>query len=747
MGLVLGDLAAIIRVDDRPMEEGMDQARQRFAKFGDKLQAGAAVIGAAAGAALAAGIATTMEMGAANDKLAAQLGATPEMARELGEIAGDLYANAYGESMEQVNEAIRGVIQAGAVMEDASKEQIESVTASVLDLATAFEQDLGATSRAVGKMIKTGMAKDATEALDLLTRGFQQGTDEAGDLLDTVSEYSTKFRDIGLGGAQALGLLSQGLHAGARDADTVADALKEFAIIATEGPEAAVEAFKSLGLNAKKMTADIAAGGPRAAAALDQTLDRLRAMKDPVERNALAVALFGTKAEDLGDALFALDPSSAVQALGDVEGAAKKMGATLADNASTNLEVFKRKAQQALVEKLAAAVPYIEKTFGWLAAHSDWVVPLATGLGAFAAAIYTISIAMKAWAVIQTVLNMALWTSPITWIVLGIIALVAVIVLIALKTTWFQDLWRVVWGGIKSAAGAVWDWISGTLWPGIKAVFTGIGDVALWLWHNAIEPAWNGIMAVIDFVVRIVTSYAALMAWAFKVTVGEPVLWLWHNAVEPAAQGIAAAAMWLWNNVLSPTFNAIGAGARAVGAAAMWLWHNAIEPAMHGVAAVATWAWNNVISPTFNAISGAAQRVGDVVRDVFSRVGGWISAAFSGAAGIVKGAMNGVIRAINSAISGINSVIGKANKIPGVDFPTIPNIPMLARGGVVTRGGRAVVGERGAEVVDLPTGAAVYPHGTGPAGGITVEHLEVKAYSDRFSVTQVQQELAMHGVH
>jgi hypothetical protein len=398
----------------------------------------------------------------------------------------------------------------------------------------------------------------------------------------------------------------------------------------------------------------------------------------------------------LGDALFALDPTSAVQALGDVDGAAKKMGDTLADNASTKLESFKRKAQQALVEQLAAALPFIEATFGWLADNSDWVVPLATGLGLFAAAIYTITLAMKAWAAIQVVLNLALWTSPITWIVLAIIVLVAVIVLIATKTTWFQDLWKLVWGGIKAAAGAVWDWISGTLWPGIKAVFEGIAGVALWLWHNAIEPAWNGIQAVIDFVVRIVTSYVNLMAYGFRETVGAAALWLWHNAIEPAMQGIAAAAGWLWDNVLSPVFNAIGAAARAVGDAAMWLWHNAIEPAFQGIASAASWVWNSVLSPTFNAISGAVRTVGDVIRGVFDKVGGWIGAAFSGAAGIVKGALNGVIGVINAAISGINTIIGKANSIPGVDFPTIPHIPKLATGGDVLRSGLAIIhaGER-----------------------------------------------------
>src|SRR3546814_1665275 len=58
--------------------------------------------------------------------------------------------------------------------------------------------------------------------------------------------------------------------------------------------------------------------------ALDLTLDSLRRMKDPTEREAAAVALFGTQAEDLGAALFELDPSSATKKLGDVGGAAKK---------------------------------------------------------------------------------------------------------------------------------------------------------------------------------------------------------------------------------------------------------------------------------------------------------------------------------------------------------------------------------------------------------------------------------------
>ncbi|MEK8108654.1 phage tail tape measure protein [Micromonospora sp. M12] len=140
--------------------------------------------------------------------------------------------------------------------------------------------------------------------MDILTRAFQETGDQAGDLLDTYSEYSVQFAKLGLDGKEATGLLIQGLKAGARDVDTVADSIKEFSIRAIDGSESSADGFKALGLNAKTMTAQIASGGAGAQKGLDVVLDRLRAMKDPVERDAAAVALFGTKAEDMGQALW-----------------------------------------------------------------------------------------------------------------------------------------------------------------------------------------------------------------------------------------------------------------------------------------------------------------------------------------------------------------------------------------------------------------------------------------------------------
>ena len=48
--------------------------------------------------------------------------------------------------------------------------------------------------------------------------------------------------------------------------------------------------------------------------------------------------------------------------------------------------------------------------------------------------------------------------------------------------------------------------------------------------------------------------------------------------------------------------------------------------------------------------------------------------------------------------------------IPGTDTG-------LARGGMIRRGGMALVGEQGPELVSLPGGSMVHPSGTGPGGG------------------------------
>jgi len=135
--------------------------------------------------------------------------------------------------------------------------------------------------------------------------------------------------------------------------------------------------------------------------------------------------------------------------------------------------------------------------------------------------------ASAVWTGAQWLLNAALDANPIGLVVLAIAALIAIIVVIATKTTWFQTIWKAAWGGIKAAAKAVADWFSGpfvgfftgawnwivkkgeAVWswikglPGkIKGAFSGLGDILLapYRWaFNKIADAWNNTVGKLHF--------------------------------------------------------------------------------------------------------------------------------------------------------------------------------------------------------------------------------------------------------
>lgn len=322
---------------------------------------GAAAAGAVLGLAFVGGLHEAMDVEAETDRLAASIGATGPLAEKAGKVAGDLYANAYGAELPEVTEAVELVSKNITSLNRTAEKDFEGITASVIDVSKVFKQDLQKTTTATGQLMRTGLAKNATQALDLITKGLQGPANKADDLLDTLNEYPIQFQKLGLTGPKALGLLSQAVRAGARDSDVAADALKEFAIRATDGSKLTSDSFKAVGLDAKKMSQAIADGGPKAQAALGLTLDKLRAVKDPAKRAQIAVGLFGTQSEDMAAALNAMDLSKAEAEIGQVGGAAKRMGDTFNDNASARVTAFGRKVKQHIVTFLGSeAIPAIE---------------------------------------------------------------------------------------------------------------------------------------------------------------------------------------------------------------------------------------------------------------------------------------------------------------------------------------------------------------------------------------------------
>jgi len=439
---------------------------------------GMAAIGATAGLALMAGLTQSLDNEAAEAKLSAQLGGG-EFGAEMGQIAGKLYTENFGDSVADAATALKTTLQQGLLPEDATNAQIESMTAKVMTFADVMDQDMGMSVQAVSSMLKSGLAKNGAEAFDILTRGVQQGADKADDLTQTFQEYSTVFRDAGLSGVDAMGLLSQGLKAGARDADTVADALKEFAIRAQDGSTASAAGFKAIGMNAEEMTRRVAAGGPGARAALGEVLDGLRNMEDPVARNAAAIALFGTKAEDMGDALFSLDLDTAAGMMGTVAGATDKLGDAYDTNAA-KIETFKRKALDKLATGAGAVISALEPLGKWVSENPGKFQLLAGIVGGIVVTAFT---AWAASAIAASIASGAL-LFPIIGIGLAIGALAALFV--------------IHWETIKGAVMGAFNWIQ-TNWPLVLGILTGpIGLAVL-----AITKHWD----------KIKSGFTAVKTW------------------------------------------------------------------------------------------------------------------------------------------------------------------------------------------------------------------------------------------
>lgn len=374
----------------------------------------------------------------------------------------------------------------------------------------------------------------------------------------------------------------------------------------------------------------------------------------------------------------------------------------------------------------AATTTATVATKAWhAAAATPFFLKYHTTLALARAKTLAVSAATKVWAGVQWLLNAALTANPIGIIVVAIAALVAGIIIAYKRSEKFRAIVDKALRAVGAAAKWLWERAIKPAWEGIKRAFEAVATVVAWWWNNVTKP-------IFQTVFRIVKSFAALWWWLFSSAIrpvitavrgqiqlvakvitwlwrnvaepafraiGAVAMWLWNNAIKPAVQGIASLAMWLWRNAIQPAFNGIIAAAK-------WLWERGIKPAFDRVRSIITSAWNNVIRPTFDKVMSIVERVRDTFRKAFNAIGGFISSAFDTAVSTVKGSINAVIRLINRAVGFINSnVIGNANRIPGVDFPTIPTIPELAAGGIIpaTPGGRVVrVAEAGQAEAIIP---------------------------------------------
>ena len=129
----------------------------------------------------------------------------------------------------------------------------------------------------------------------------------------------------------------------------------------------------------------------------------------------------------------------------------------------------------------------------WLIDSLLWIKettePFADQIGTIVGALVAFKVATTLATIATNAFSAALWTTPITWIILLIVALIATIILLWDNCKWFRDMWI---GAVEDVSGGM-----------------------VWLYNNAIVPLYNGwlnaqkqmVPGIIDFAKSVTNIY------------------------------------------------------------------------------------------------------------------------------------------------------------------------------------------------------------------------------------------------
>jgi hypothetical protein len=383
-------------------------------------------------------------------------------------------------------------------MTGATGDDLEGLTETFLNLERITGESIGVekVTRVFGDWdIAT---KDQAATMDQLFRVSQTTGIGVGDLSDKVVQFGAPLRNMGFELDEAVALFGKWQKEGV-NTETVMSGLR------TASGKWARE-------------------GKDLPTTLQATIDKIQGAGSAAKAQEIALENFGARAgPDMAAAIlegrFEID----------------ELMATLSGNEDTvnglaaETEGWQEKLAKLKNEGLVAIEPIASTVFGllsdgvpilrnvgvWMQNNAGTVKVLAIALGGIAATILLVNAGLKIYHGIQMVIRAATLTwiainwllaasqwaalGPILLVIAAIAILVVIIVLIATKTNWFQNIWKVAWGGIKAAALFVWSWIKGTLWPGIQKVWNGIvrGAQMVWTGVKRYFGFWRGLFSAV----------------------------------------------------------------------------------------------------------------------------------------------------------------------------------------------------------------------------------------------------------
>ncbi|AOR59316.1 phage tail tape measure protein [Pectobacterium parmentieri] len=509
--------AALARVSQQ--QEKLNAVSKRYEQ-GKAITAGVRNTGAAAfglgSAALYAEsrlIAPSVEADGHGARIAAQTGGNAADGKQYTRIIKEVNASGVSNDLTQIADAVAAVRSTLGTLGDVGETELARISRKALDMQAALGGEATESIQIAAIMMKNGLAKNSDEAFDLMVSGMQRVSAQMrGELPEILHEYSTHFRNMGFSGSEAMTLLVEMAQQGKFALDKTGDAVKEFSIRGSDMSKASIEAYDAAGLNAAKMSTAIASGGNKARAAMQKTAQGLLKIKDPAERANAAIALFGTPIEDLSiDQIpkFLTALAGAENKLGDVSGAADRMGDTLRDNlegdigrlrgamASLRFNLFND--DDGILRKLTqSATAWLNRVNEWVKANPELARQIVIVAGAATALITVLGgIGLVAWPIMS-----------------GINALVA-----------GAGLLSAGFGALSSPLTV------------IRGAMSGFGRVLMWLFTSPLALLRTGIM-FIGSALGVLLSPVGLVVAA--IVGGALLIWKYWEPIKAFIGGVVA---------------------------------------------------------------------------------------------------------------------------------------------------------------------------------------------------------------
>ena len=279
-----------------------------------------------------------------------------------------------------------------------------------------------------------------------------------------------------------------------------------------------------------------------------------------------------------------------------------------------------------------------------------------------------------------------------------------------------KDIMLVILASILAGIIAIKFGLTGIQGLGISVLIMGIISLIKDVKAQIENPSWQNFGKILTDIGVILAGLALIfggwpliIAAAIAVVVGL-IIQNWDTI-----KGVlSTVGQWIWNNVLLPVWNFIK-GVIDIIVAIFWNLVSVLDGITTTIGGMLKAPFENMeetAKSVFKGVKEIFEGVGKVFKGIFT---GDMKTALEGFKQIFKGIFDSlwaIAKApLNLIIRGINSLIRGANKIkfdvpdwvPGIGGKSlgfsIPQIPLLAKGGIISRPTQAILGEAGKEAV------------------------------------------------